>query len=103
MSKVHPVTIEISKGTITCKERGGHVHAARADQIAWTGKNVQFTLIFKDFDIGAPTWPFTIPEPPPAFWPCGDFNATLKDLGIYKYTVQIRGYPDLDPIIIVDK
>jgi hypothetical protein len=33
----------------------------------------------------------------------GDFNATLKDLGIYKYTVQISGYPDLDPIIIVDK
>ena len=54
MSKLHSVPIEISNGAITCKDKGGHVHGARGDQIAWTGKNVQFTLIFKDFDTGAP-------------------------------------------------
>ena len=39
-------------------------------------------------------------------WPRGEFNGTLIDAGIprdYKYTVQISGYADLDPIIIVDK
>jgi hypothetical protein len=106
MPKLHPVTVEIStEGAITCKDKGGHVHAARADQVAWTGKNVKFTLIFKDFVTGAPAWPFTIPEPSVS-WPRGNFNATLKDEGIpkyYKYTVQISGYADLDPIIIVDK
>ena len=104
MFKLHPVTIEIRNGAIACKDKGGHVlHATRGDQVAWSGKKVQFTLTFKDFDTGAKVWPFTEDQ---VSWPRGEFNGTLIDAGIprdYKYTVQISGYADLDPIIIVDK
>ena len=106
MSKLHPVTIEISKkGAITCKDKGGNVHATGGDQVAWSGKNVQFMLTFTDLDSGAKVWPFTVGQGSVS-WPCGDFNATLIDAGIpryYKYTVQISGSDELDPIIIVDR
>ncbi len=106
MSKLHPVTVEIGpKGAITCKDKGGNVHAARGDQVAWSGKNVRFTLVFTDLDSGAKVWPFTVDQNSVS-WPCGDFDATLIDAGIpryYKYAVQINGYEDLDPIVIVDK
>ena len=106
MSKLHTVTVEINKnGAITCKDKGGHVHAARGDQIAWSGKNAQFTLVFTDLDSGVKVWPFTVDQGSVS-WPRGDFNGTLINAGIpryYKYTVQIDGYEDLDPIVIVDK
>ena len=104
MSKLHPVTIEISNEAISCGDKGGHVlHATTGDQVAWSGKSVQFTLTFKDFHTGVTVWPFTDAQ---VSWPRGEFNGTLIDAGIprdYKYTVQISGYADLDPIIIVDK
>lgn len=106
MSKLHPVTVEIStKGAIICKDKGGHVQAARSDQIEWVGKNVEFTLIFEYFPSGAHAWPFTVPEGS-VTWPRGTFTGTLKDEGIpkyYKYIVRVAGYEDLDPIVIVDK
>jgi hypothetical protein len=105
MSKLHPVTVEISKGAITCKDKGGNVHAARGDQVAWSGKNVQFTLTFTDLDSEGKVWPFTVDQGSVS-WPRGEFNGTLINGGVpryYKYKVQIVGYDDLDPIIIVDK
>jgi hypothetical protein len=107
MPNLHPVTVKVSDaGAIKCTEKGGHVRGARSDQIEWVGRNVEFTLIFEYFPSGAHAWPFTIPEPPSAFWPRANFTGTLKDEGIpkyYKYTVRVAGYEDLDPIVIVDK
>jgi hypothetical protein len=96
------VSIHVKNSNITCKPKGGNVHAKGGNQFRWFSPDAPFTLVFTDFDTGAIGWPFQEPQPK---WPVEDTKIlTVQAGGKYiKYFVQSAGCEELDPVIIVDK
>jgi hypothetical protein len=102
------ITVHINKPNISCTPKGGHahLHQAQQDQIRWVSEDPakRFTLAFTDLDTGAPVpWPFREGQ---RTWPTADTGSLTVDVPAtpryIKYSVQVSGCNDLDPIIIVD-
>ncbi len=98
------IDVHIKTPVINCTPKGGHVHAARGDQVRWVSNDAPFTLVVTNLDTGDAKWPFAEAQPT---WPVTDTKLlTLKVDQIpsyFKYTVKADRCAELDPIIIVDK
>jgi hypothetical protein len=106
------IKVKVQDGTIKCGDVGGNlkVKGKKADNspllVTWVSDDSpqrSFRLKFRPLYEATNWWPFqgsAVPETDPLVSHTFTFNNDDADC---KYSVQMEGIPELDPVIIVEK